>query len=36
MIVPGSRAQLVRGAPVSLTMDASRVALRIQVSPPKQ
>ena len=36
MIVPGNRSQLVRGAPVSLTMDASRVALRIQVSPPKQ
>lgn len=35
-LVPGDRAQLVRGAPVSLTMDASRVALRIQVSPPKQ
>jgi hypothetical protein len=36
MIVPGNRSLLVRGAPVSLTMDASRVALRIQVSPPKQ
>jgi hypothetical protein len=35
-LVPGSRAQLVPGAPVNLTMDASRVALRIQVSPPKQ
>ncbi len=34
-LVPGNRSQLVRGAPVSLTMDASRVALRIQVSPPK-
>jgi hypothetical protein len=34
-LVPGSRAQLVRGAPVNLTMDANRVALRIQVSPPK-
>jgi hypothetical protein len=34
-LVPGSRAQLVRGAPVNLTHDASRVALRIQVSPPK-
>jgi len=33
MLVPGSRAQLVPGAPVNLTMDASRVALRIQVSP---
>src|SRR5918999_5255834 len=36
MLVPGERAQLVRGAPVSLTHDANRVALRIQVSPPKQ
>lgn len=36
MLVPGDRAQLVRGAPVSLTHDANRVALRIQVSPPKQ
>lgn len=35
-LVPGNRAQLVRGAPVSLTHDTSRVALRIQVSPPKQ
>jgi hypothetical protein len=35
MLVPGDRAQLVRGAPVSLTHDANRVALRIQVSPPK-
>jgi Domain of unknown function (DUF5666) len=34
-LVPGNRAQLVRGAPVNLTHDASRVALRIQVSPPK-
>jgi hypothetical protein len=34
--VPGSRAQLVPGAPVNLTHDANRVALRIQVSPPKQ
>jgi hypothetical protein len=34
-LVPGNRAQLVRGAPVSLTHDANRVALRIQVSPPK-
>ena len=32
-LVPGSRAHLVPGAPVSLTMDAERVALRIQVSP---
>jgi len=34
-LVPGSRAQLVPGAPVNLTMDAARVALRIQVGPPK-
>jgi hypothetical protein len=34
-LVPGSRAQLVPGAPVNLTMDASRVAQRIQVGPPK-
>jgi hypothetical protein len=34
-LVPGKRAQLVVGAPVSLTHDADRVALRIQVSPPK-
>jgi hypothetical protein len=34
-LVPGNRAQLVRGAPVSLTHDANRVALRIQVGPPK-
>jgi Domain of unknown function (DUF5666) len=33
--VPGNRSQLVRGAPVNLTMDAERVALRIQVGPPK-
>jgi hypothetical protein len=32
-LVPGSRAQLVPGAPVNLTMDANRVALRIQVGP---
>src|SRR3989475_12613593 len=32
-LVPGSRAHLVPGAPVSLTMDAERAALRIQVSP---
>ena len=31
-LVPGSRAHLVPGAPVSLTMDAERAALRIQVS----
>lgn len=35
-LVSGNRSQLVRGAPVNLTMDANRVALRIQVSPPKQ
>jgi hypothetical protein len=34
-LVPGSHAQLVPGAPVNLTMDAERVALRIQVGPPK-
>jgi hypothetical protein len=34
-LVPGTRAQLVAGAPVSLTMDASSTALRIQVSPKK-
>lgn len=34
-LVPGNRAQLVRGAPVSLTHD-NGVAIRIQVSPPKQ
>src|SRR5258706_9303404 len=34
MLVPGTRAQLVPGAPVSLTMDANGVALRVQVSPP--
>ena len=36
MLVPGERAQLVRGAPVNLTMDASGVALRIQAgaAPP--
>jgi len=35
MLVPGNRAHLVPGAAVNLTHDASRVALRIQVSPPK-
>lgn len=35
MLVPGNRARLVPGAPVSLTHDANRVALRIQVGPPK-
>ena len=34
-LVPGTRAQLVPGAPVSLTHDASRVAQRIQVGPRK-
>ena len=34
-LVPGSSAQLVRGAPVNLTHDANRVALRVQVGPPK-
>jgi hypothetical protein len=34
MLVPGTRAQLVRGAPVNLTVDAAGVALRVQVSPP--
>ncbi|MGH8690453.1 MAG: hypothetical protein ACREUS_05430 [Burkholderiales bacterium] len=33
--VPGSRAHLVAGAPVNLQMDKDRVAIRIQVSPPK-
>jgi hypothetical protein len=35
-LVPGNRAHLVPGAAVNLTHDANRVALRIQVSPPKQ
>jgi hypothetical protein len=34
-LVPGDRTQLLRGAPVSLTHDASGVALRIQVGPKK-
>jgi hypothetical protein len=34
MIVPGTRVQLVQGAPVNLTHDSNGVALRIQVSPP--
>jgi hypothetical protein len=34
-LVPGAAAQLVAGAPVNLTMDAARVAQRIQVGPPK-
>jgi hypothetical protein len=32
-LVPGSRAQLVPGAPVNLTHDASGTAIRIQVGP---
>jgi hypothetical protein len=35
-LVPGTAAQLVAGAPVSLTADANLVALRIQVSPPRK
>lgn len=34
-LVPGTPKQLVPGAPVNLTMDASNVALRIQVGPLK-
>ena len=34
-LVPGTPKQLVLGAPVNLTHDAERVALRIQVGPPK-
>jgi hypothetical protein len=34
-LVPGTRAQLVPGAPVNLTMDGSGVALRIQVGAKK-
>jgi hypothetical protein len=34
MLVPGERSQLVRGAPVNLTHDLDRVALRIQVGAP--
>ena len=34
MLVPGERSQLVRGAPVNLTHDTDRVALRIQVGAP--
>jgi len=34
-LVPGTREQLVPGAPVSLTHDADRVAQRIQVGPRK-
>ena len=35
-LVPGKAAQLVPGAAVNLTHDASGVALRIQVSPPSR
>ena len=35
-LVPGTRAQLVPGAPVSLTMDAGKAAIRIQVGPVTQ
>jgi hypothetical protein len=35
-LVPGTRAQLVPGAPVNLTMGEDRVAIRIQVSPPRK
>lgn len=35
-LVPGTRAQLVPGAPVSLTMDAAGTALRVQVGPPER
>lgn len=34
-LVPGTRAQLVPGAPVNLTHDASGMALRIQVGPKR-
>src|SRR5690349_21672551 len=33
-LVPGKREQLVRGAPVNLTMDESGMALRVQLSAP--
>ena len=35
-LVPGGAPQLVPGAPVNLTHDPNRVALRIQVGPPKK
>ena len=35
-LVPGSPGQLVPGAPVNLTHDSNRVALRIQVGAPRQ
>ena len=34
-LVPGNRSQLVVGAPVNLTYDASGTALRVQVGPKK-
>ncbi len=34
-LVPGTPKQLVPGAPVNLTHDVDKVALRIQVGPPK-
>jgi ribosome-associated protein YbcJ (S4-like RNA binding protein) len=34
-LVPGSRDQLVPGAPVNLTHDASGIALRLQVGPKR-
>jgi|SRR6185436_10905141 len=34
-LVPGTRAQLVPGAPVNLTHDASGIALRVQVGPKR-
>ena len=34
-LVPGNRSQLVPGAPVNLTHDASGTALRVQVSPKR-
>jgi hypothetical protein len=34
-LVPGGATQLVPGAPVNLSHDADRVALRIQVGPPR-
>src|SRR6185295_8385682 len=34
-LVPGNRSQLVVGAPVNLTHDASGMALRVQVGPKK-
>jgi hypothetical protein len=35
-LVPGNRAQLVPGAPIFATYDASGVVLRSQVSAPKK